>query len=463
METIHVNFDELTAMASKQRSSRLFNPPPSVVSPVRVATAPRPADLTSSPSSTIIDKVAPYASTSSTIHVTQSLVISKGVEEQLQPLQLVDDPFLNLRTLKPRYHQEEGIAFEEYFAPVARIEAIRIFIANVANKNMMIYQMDVKTAFLNDELRKVVYVSQPEGFVDQDNPTHVYRLHAHGHNILFVQIYVDDIIFSSTAPAMCDEFANIMSSKFKMSMMGKMSFFLRLQISQSPRGIFINHFKYALEIIKKYGIQSSDHVDSPIVDKRKLDEDLQGKPVDPTHYHGMIGSLMYLTSSRSDLVFSVCMYARYQVKPTKKHLHAVKRIFRYLKGTSNMGLWYSKDIGITLTAYADADHVGCQDSRRSTSGSAQFLGNKLGSWSSKKQKSTAIFSTEAEYIALFECLQFLYATTKFNIQDLSTSTSNITLLRSKWKMEWWNSTSSGQNINLQTSSPKLCLEKDLTS
>ncbi|GJS95220.1 hypothetical protein Tco_0802188 [Tanacetum coccineum] len=124
-------------------------------------------------------------------------------------------------------------------------------------------------------------------------------------------------------------------------------------------------------------MESSDSVDTPMVDRTKLDEDLQGIPVDPTYYHGMIGSLMYLTSSKPDLVFAICMCTRYQAKPTEKHLHAVKRIFRYLKGTTNMGLWYWKDTGIALTAYADADHAGCQDTRRSTSGSAQFLGDKL--------------------------------------------------------------------------------------
>ncbi|GKF55080.1 retrovirus-related pol polyprotein from transposon TNT 1-94 [Tanacetum coccineum] len=165
----------------------------------------------------------------------------------------------------------------------------------------------------------------------------------------YIGIYVDDIIFASTNPAMCDEFAKIMSSKFKMSMMGKMSFFLGLQISQSPRGIFINQTNYALEIIKKYGMLSSDPVDTPMVDKSKLDEDLQGKPVNPIHYRGMIGSSMYLTSNRPGLVLAVCMCARYQVKPTKKHLHAVKRIFRYLKGTNDMGLWSSKYSFITVT------------------------------------------------------------------------------------------------------------------
>nr|GEW65295.1 retrovirus-related Pol polyprotein from transposon TNT 1-94 [Tanacetum cinerariifolium] len=164
---------------------------------------------------------------------------------------------------------------------------------------------------------------------------------------------------------------------------------LTYAISQSPRGIFLNQSKYALEIIKKYGMETSDPVDTPM-----------GKPVDATLYRGMIGSLMYLTSSRPDLTYAVCLCARYQAKPIEKHLNAVKRIFRYLKGTINMGLWYSKDISMSLTAYADADHAGCQDTRRSKSGSTQFLGDKLVSWSSKKQKSIAISSTKAEYISL---------------------------------------------------------------
>ncbi|GJZ80174.1 hypothetical protein Tco_0645011 [Tanacetum coccineum] len=140
-----------------------------------------------------------------------------------------------------------------------------------------------------------------------------------------------------------------------------------------------------------------------MVEKNKLDEDLQGTPVDATLYRGMIGSLVYLTSSRPDLIYAVCLCARYQVKPKEKHSNAVKRIFQYLKGTINMGLWYSKDTGMSLTAYLEADHAGCQDTRRSTSESAQFFGDKLVSWSSKKQKSTAISSIEAEYIALSRC------------------------------------------------------------
>ncbi|GJW67744.1 retrovirus-related pol polyprotein from transposon TNT 1-94 [Tanacetum coccineum] len=218
-----------------------------------------------------------------------------------------------------------------------------------------------------------------------------------------VSLYVDDIIFAASTPELCDLFAKIMCSKFKMSMMGKISFFLGLQISQSPRGIFINQSKYALESLKKYGFESCDPVDTPMVEKSKLDEDKEGKAVDPSHYRGMIGTLLYLTASRPDLQFAICMCARYQARPTEKHLNAVKRIFRYLKGTVHRGLWYPKDSSFALTAFADADHAGCQDTRRSTSGSIQLLGDRLVSWSSKRQKSAAISSTEAEYIALSGC------------------------------------------------------------
>ncbi|GKB85702.1 retrovirus-related pol polyprotein from transposon TNT 1-94 [Tanacetum coccineum] len=364
------------------------------------------------------------------------------------------------RLVAKGYHQEEGIDFEESFAPVARIEAI--FIANAATKNMIIYQMDVKTAFLNSDLQEEVFVSQPEGFEDQDNPTHVYRLknalyglkqatkvwydtlsklllannffkgavdptlftRKSGKHILLVQIYIDDIIFASTAHNACHIFSKEMSSKFQMSMMGQMSFFLGLQVSQSPRGIFINQAKYALETLKKYGMDLSDPVDTPMVDRLKLDEDLMGIPIDQTRFRGMVGSLMYLTASRLDLVFAMCMCARYQAKPTKKHLEAIKRIFRYLKGTINMGLWYPKDNAMSLTAYADADHAGCQDSRRSTSGSAQFLGDRLVSWSSKKQRSTAISTTEA--LNTLPCLDVVL---KFFGCDHSSKTTDLTSIK----------------------------------
>ncbi|GKD22692.1 retrovirus-related pol polyprotein from transposon TNT 1-94 [Tanacetum coccineum] len=210
--------------------------------------------------------------------------------------------------------------------------------------------MDVKTAFLNGELREVVYVSQPGGFVDQEKPNHVYRLKK--------ALY--DLKQSSRA------WYDMLSI-----------FLLSQEFSKGAVDATLFTKKAGRNILLKYGRLSSDPVNTPMVEKSKLDEDLQRKPVDPTHYRGMIGSLMYLTSSKPDLVFAVCMCAWYEEKPTEKHLHVVKRIFRYLKGTIDMGLWYSKDSCITLTVYADANHVGCQDTRRITSGNYGLKFNKI--------------------------------------------------------------------------------------
>nr|GEY23455.1 retrovirus-related Pol polyprotein from transposon TNT 1-94 [Tanacetum cinerariifolium] len=218
------------------------------------------------------------------------------------------------RLVAQGFKQENDIDFEESFAPVVRKEAIRIFVANVVHKNMTIYQMDVKTNFLNGELKEEVYVSQPEGFVDQDNPSHVYKL--------------------------------------KKALYG---------LKQAPRAWY-------------------DMLSSFLISQQ--------------FSKGVVDPSLFTRHAGNDLLLA---------KPTEKHLQAVKQIFRYLNGTTHMGLWYSKDTNMSLIAYADADHAGCQDTRRSTLGSAQFLGDKLVNWSSKKQKSAAISSTEAEDIALSGC------------------------------------------------------------
>ncbi|GJS50265.1 retrovirus-related pol polyprotein from transposon TNT 1-94 [Tanacetum coccineum] len=308
--------------------------------------------------------------------------------DRLDVWELVDRP------LSKVYAQKEGIDFEESFAPVARLEAVRLFIAHATHKTFIVYQMDVKTAFLYGPLKEEVYVNQPDGFVDPYHPDKVYRLKKalyglkqaprawydelsnflvskgfskgsidptlfitkHGEDILLVQIYVDDIIFGSTNPKLSKRFGKLMHSKFDMSMMGELKFFLGIQIHQSPCGIFINQAKYAQEILKKHGMTSCDSIGTPMATKH-LDADLSGTPVDQTKYHSMVGALMYLTASRPDIVHATCYCARYQAKPTEKHLTAVKRIFRYLKDSINMGLWYPKDTGFELTAFSDSDHV----------------------------------------------------------------------------------------------------------
>ncbi|GJV93600.1 retrotransposon protein, putative, ty1-copia subclass [Tanacetum coccineum] len=222
----------------------------------------------------------------------------------------------------------------------------------------------------------------------------------YGEDILLVQIYIDDIIFGSTNPKFSKRFEKLMHSRFEMSLMGEMKFFLGLQIHQSPRGIFINQAKYTLEILKKHGMEKGQSIGTPMATKPKLDADLSGEPIDQTDYRSKIRSLMYLTSSRPDIVQIICYCARYQARPTEKYLKEVKRIFRYLRGTINMGLWYLKGFGFELTAFSDTDHAGCIDTRKSTSGGIQFLGDKLVSWMSKKQGCTAMSSAEAEYVAL---------------------------------------------------------------
>ncbi|GJU90975.1 retrovirus-related pol polyprotein from transposon TNT 1-94 [Tanacetum coccineum] len=473
IETIHVDFDELTAMASEHSSSgpalhemtpatinilfqplfdELFNPPPSVdflapkvIAPIDEVVAPEPAVSTSTPSSTTVDQESPSPSNSQTTPETLPPVIPKDVEEDNHDIDVAhigNDPYFGIQIPKvssdqssssdiihtivppdhqvsehnskwtkdhpleniigeldkelneferlevwelvPRpnkvmvitlkwiykvkldelggilknkahlvargYHQEEGIDFEESFAPVARLEAIRIFLAFAAHMNMVVYQMDVKTAFMNGNLREEVYVSQPDGFMDLDNPNHMYKLKK-------------ALLGLKQAPrAWYDMLSSFLISQDFCKGLVDPSLFIHkegkelLLIFQNPRGIFINQSKYALESLKKYGFDSCDPVDNPMVEKSKLDEDKEGKTIDPSHYRGMIGTLLYLIASRPYLQFAIY-----------------------------------------------ADHVGCQDTRRSTSSSMQFLGDKLISWSSKRQKSAAISCTEAEYIAMLGC------------------------------------------------------------
>nr|GEZ93944.1 retrovirus-related Pol polyprotein from transposon TNT 1-94 [Tanacetum cinerariifolium] len=237
------------------------------------------------------------------------------------------------------YRQEEGIDFEESFTPVARMEAIRIFLAYAAHKSFLAFQMDVKTAFLHgslkeDVLKKALYglkeaprawynelstfLLQNHFFKGNIDPTlFIRRFHD---DILLVKVYVDDIIFGSTHPRYIQLFSNLMKSRFEMSMIGEMMFFLGLQVNQSPCGIFINQSKYVLEILKKYGMESCDPIGTPMEIKDKLDLDQNQTPFDATKYHRMIGALMYLTSRRLVIVHATCLCARYQAKPTEKHL-----------------------------------------------------------------------------------------------------------------------------------------------
>nr|KYP33228.1 hypothetical protein KK1_045932 [Cajanus cajan] len=220
---------------------------------------------------------------------------------------------------------------------------------------------------------------------------------------MYVQIYVDDIIFGSTNVSLCKEFAKTMQGVFEMSMMGELTFLLGLQIKQMSDGIFITQSKYCNELLKKFGMEGCKEAATPISNTCNLDLDEKGIAVDNSKYKGIIGSLLYLTASRPDIMFSVCLCARFHSNPKESHMKSVKRILKYLKGITNVGLWYPKGVSLSLIGYSDSDYAGCKLDRKSISGTCHLLGSALVSWHSKKQACVALSTAEAEYIASGSC------------------------------------------------------------
>nr|GEW10675.1 hypothetical protein [Tanacetum cinerariifolium] len=300
---------------------QLLTPPPSVDLPapkvltlIAEVVAPKPAESTGSLSSTTVDQDVAHMNKDSLfgIQIPDNAFESSSLDV-IPTVVHTAAPYLE-HELVPRPDKVMVITLIMDLQ-VARLDAIRIFLAYAAHMNMIVYQMDVKTSFMNGILSEEVYVSQPDGFVDQDIPNHVYKLKKDLYGLKHVprtwyNLLSKFLRSQEFSKGTVDPTLFIRSLKFKILMMGKILFFLGLQISQSPRGVFINQSKYALESLKKYGMESSDPVDTLMVDKSKLDEDPQGKAVDPTHYRGMVGTLMYLTASRPDLTFVVCMCAR---------------------------------------------------------------------------------------------------------------------------------------------------------
>ncbi|GJT49603.1 putative ribonuclease H-like domain-containing protein [Tanacetum coccineum] len=288
------------------------------------------------------------------------------------------------RLVAQGHRQEEGIDYDEVFAPVARIEAIRILLAFACYMGFIVYQMDVKSAFLYGKIDEEVYVSQPPGFIDPKYPKKgtidkTLFIKKDKHDIILVQVYVDDIIFGSTKKSWCDEFEALMKSRFQMSSMGELTFFLGKS----------NRKKMTASI--------------PIETQKPLVKDEEASDVNVHLYRSMIGSLMYLTASRPDIMFAVCACSRFQVTPKTSHLSAVKRIFRYLKGKPKLGLWYPRVSSFDLEAYSDSDYARANLDRKSTTGGCQFLGRRLISWQCKKQTIVATSTTEAEYVAAANC------------------------------------------------------------
>ncbi|GJX57451.1 putative ribonuclease H-like domain-containing protein [Tanacetum coccineum] len=323
------------------------------------------------------------------------------------------------RLVAQGHTQEEGIDYEEVFAPVTRIEAIRLFLAYASYKYFVVYQMDVKSAFLYGKIKEEVYVCQPPGFEDPDYPDRngfqrgqidkTLFIKRDKSDILLVHVYVDDIIFGSIKKKMCTDFKQMMHKKFQMSFMGELTFFLGLQVQQKEDGIFISQDKYMDEILKNFGFSDVKTASTPMETHKPLLKDEKGEDVDEHLYRSMIGSLMYLTSSRHDIMFAVCACVRFQVNPKVSHLIAVKRIFRYLKSQPKLGLWYPKDSPFNLVAYTNSDYARASLDRKSTIRGCQFLRCRLISWQCKKQTVVANSLTEVEYVAASHyCSQVLW-------------------------------------------------------
>ncbi|GJX02165.1 putative ribonuclease H-like domain-containing protein [Tanacetum coccineum] len=324
------------------------------------------------------------------------------------------------RLVAQGHRQEEGIDYTEVFAPVARVEAIRLFLAFASFMGFMVYQMDVKSAFLNGKIEEEVYVTQPKGFVDPQHPKKVYKvvkalyglhqaprawyatlssfllkngyrrgtidqtlfLKKNAKDIILVQVYVDDIIFGSTRQDWSDEFESLMQSEFEMSSMGQLTFFLGLQVDQRKDGIFIHQQKYVQDILTKFDMVDNKAASTPF-EPPKLKDNSSSDAAVNVHY------------------YSAC--ARNQVSPTTSNLLAVKRIFKYLKAFPKLGLWYPRDSPFHLEAFSDSDYAGAAGDRKSTTGECQYLGRRLISWQCKKQTIVATSSCEAEYVAAASC------------------------------------------------------------
>ena len=325
------------------------------------------------------------------------------------------------RLVAKGFSQAEGIDYDETFAPIARLEAIKMFLTFVAHSNFKVYEMDVKSAFLNVELDEEVYVEQPTGFEDPEFLDFVYFLFKviyglkqaprkwydtlsgfliengfirgvidktlftkkHKNDMLLVQVYMGDIIFGSNNDDLCKRFAKLMQSKFEMSLMGELKCFFGLQVDQRIDGIFIYHSKYLKELLKKYKMQDSSSARTPSSTAVKLGACDSSVKVDVSSYRGMIGSLLYLTASRPDIMFGTCLCARFQADPRDIHLVAVKRILRYLRGTPNLGIWYPRESSFNLLGYKDSNYAGSVVDRKRTSRSCQF---RLIFWYQKKNQ-----------------------------------------------------------------------------
>ncbi|KAJ0532731.1 putative RNA-directed DNA polymerase [Helianthus annuus] len=339
------------------------------------------------------------------------------------------------RLVAKGYVQQKGIDFEDAFAPVARLETIRLLLAIAVKGGWLVHHLDVKSAFLNGELRETVYVKQPIGFEIKGKEGMVYRLHkalyglrqaprawnarldkalkdlgfsrctheqavykVHKQDyVIIVGVYVDDLIVTGSSEVKIWEFKRRMKSIFDMSDLGKLTYYLGIEVEQTKDGIILKQEGYAGKILKMAGMSTCNATNCPMQHKLKLTKDESGKEVDPTKYRRIIGCLRYLLHTRPDLSYSIGVVSRYMQLPKESHFAAVKQILRYIRGTISHGLRYKRGGNGKLKGYSDSS-FGIEDGR-GTTGMAFYFSDNLVTWSSQKQNTVALSSCEAEFMA----------------------------------------------------------------
>lgn len=342
------------------------------------------------------------------------------------------------RIVAKGYVQKQGVDYDEVFAPVTRIETIRLLLAIAAKGQWKVHHMDVKTAFLNGEIKEEVYVRQPEGFVKHGKEHLVYKLikalyglrqaprawysklnkcleelgfvrcayeqavytKKTGKGVLIVGVYVDDILVTGSSTKEIEDFKRKMGHKFDMSDLGELTYYLGIEVMQRNGYIQLKQSGYAKKILNKAGMLQCNSTKIPMHPKEIINKDEEGIAVDPTEFKSMIGGLRYLVHTRPDLAYSVGILSRFMDRPTQLHQGAVKRILRYVKGTIDFGLVYSHDSdNEVLIGYSDSDLAGNVEDRKSTGGMVFYLNKSLITWTSQKQKCVALSSCEAEFMA----------------------------------------------------------------
>lgn len=342
------------------------------------------------------------------------------------------------RLVAKGYAQRHGVDYDEVFAPVARIETVRVLLALAARGGWEVHHMDVKSAFLNGDLAETVYVQQPPGFIVGDGGKvlklkkalyglkqaprawnakldkellalgfvrskldHAVYRRSKENSFLIVGVYVDDLIISGPDVDDIKMFKSEMKKKFNMSDLGLLSYYLGIEVKQDPSGITLCQSSYAAKIIDMAGMSNCNSSDTPMECRLKLSKKNEGELLNPTEYRSIIGSLRYIINTRPDLAFAVGVVSRYMEAPGRDHWLAVKRILRYLKGTLGYGCKYEKgaELKPMLLGYSDSDFAGDMEDRKSTTGVGYFLNGSLVTWASQKQKIVALSSCEAEYVA----------------------------------------------------------------